>query len=49
MKKKKKTIIFMTFLIIIILIFTIFTIKYFTYKKNIDDIKIIEEIGRAHV
>lgn len=42
MKKKKKTIIFMTFLIIIILIFTIFTIRYFTYKKNIDDIKIIE-------
>ena len=32
----------MTFLIIIILIFTIFTIRYFTYKKNIDDIKIIE-------
>lgn len=42
MKKKKKTIIFITFLIIIILIFTIFAIRYFTYKKNIDDIKKIE-------
>ena len=42
MKKKKKAVIFMTFLIIIILIFTIFTIRYFTYKKNINDIKKIE-------
>ena len=32
----------MTFLIIIILIFTIFTIRYFIYKKNINDIKKIE-------
>lgn len=39
MQTKKKTIIFITFLIIIILIFTIFAIRYFTYKKNIDDIK----------
>lgn len=42
MKKKKKVIVFIILLIIIILIFTIFAIRYFTYEKNVDDIKKIE-------
>ena len=32
---KKKVTIFIIFLITIILIFTIFAMRYFTYKKNI--------------
>ncbi len=42
MKKTKKITVFITFLIIIILIFIMFSIRYFTPKKSIDDIKIIE-------
>lgn len=37
MKKKKKTIIIVILLIIIIPILTIYTIKFFTYKKNAID------------
>lgn len=41
MKKNKKIIVFII-LSIIILIFIMFSIRYFTSKKSIDDIKIIE-------